>query len=720
MERRKPAYYRDMDKCVDDIIEQVGRRIVFGMPLALGKPNQLVNALYARAKQDPRIHLTIMTALSLEIPVASSELERRFLDPMVKRIWKGFVPFDYLADMRSGNLPPNVDVKEFFTKAGGYLDVPHAQQNYISSNYTHAVRDLMDNGLNVIGNIVAKRQLGSHILYSTSCNPDLVLEAMARSARERKNGRTMLIVGQVNTHLPFMYGDAVVEPAAYDMIIDNIDYDFELFCAPKAAVATADYMVGLHVSTLIKDGGTLQIGIGSLGDAIASGLILRHRQNDVYTSLVQDLEIDGRYGNLIGRLGGTGIFHEGLYGATEMLVDVFMELYKNDVIRRKVYDHKGIQALLNAGRIHEKIGPETLFALEEIGAVGPEITRPQFESLQRFGVFKDSLCWAEGRIRNGVATYSPNLADPDAKARLVENCLGEKLENGVLCHGAFFIGPKSFYNTLNEMSEAERRRFSMTGVDKVNQLYGDESLRRLQRKDGRFVNAGMMVTLLGGVVSDGLENGNIVSGVGGQYNFVSMAHALEDGRLIMMIRATRRKGCRVLSNIVFSYGHITIPRHLRDMVVTEYGIADLRGKTDREVVCALLNIADSRFQEELLARAKAAGKVPGNYRIPEPFRQNLPERLEAKLEPYRRQGLFPAFPFGTDFTEEEIVIGGALKRLKGKITGNKFMVLPGLLRNLVMRTPESQRPYLARMGLDRPGSLRERLMQAAVSYALES
>ena len=87
------------------------------------------------------------------------------------------------------------------------------------------------------------------------------------------------------------------------------------------------------------------------------------------------------------------------------------------------------------------------------------------------------------------------------------------------------------------MSEEERALFGMSGVEKVNQLYGDEVLRSLQRKDGRFVNAGMICNVLGAVASDQIEDGRVVSGIGGQYNFVSMAHALPDGRLIMMIRA---------------------------------------------------------------------------------------------------------------------------------------------------------------------------------------
>ena len=107
----------------------------------------------------------------------------------------------------------------------------------------------------------------------------------------------------------------------------------------------------------------------------------------------------------------------------------------------------------------------------------------------------------------------------------------------------------------------------------------------------------MKATLFGAAASDGLEDGRVVSGVGGQYNFVAMAHELAGARSILLLRATREAGGAVESNIVFNYGHATIPRHLRDIVVTEYGIADLRGRTDAEVAGALIAIADRRFQD---------------------------------------------------------------------------------------------------------------------------
>jgi hypothetical protein len=163
-----------------------------------------------------------------------------------------------------------------------------------------------------------------------------------------------------------------------------------------------------------------------------------------------------------------------------------------------------------------------------------------------------------------------------------------------------------------------------------------------------------------------------------------------------------------------------VPRHLRDLVVTEYGIADLRGKSDREIIASLINIADSRFQQQLLQQAKEAKKIEDSYEIPELYRYNTPQRLEEKLGLLRKQGFFPAFPFGTDFTEEELTIGKALKGLKAKMSQGMGKVGP-LSKAMTMRkVPENAMPYLKRLQLDSPGNSKERMMQKLVIYALNS
>jgi hypothetical protein len=199
-----------------------------------------------------------------------------------------------------------------------------------------------------------------------------------------------------------------------------------------------------------------------------------------------------------------------------------------------------------------------------------------------------------------------------------------------------------------------------------------------------------------------------------------MAHALEDGRSIMMIRSTKEEDGKLRSNIRWTYGHVTIPRHLRDLVVTEYGVAELRGRTDEEVIKALLEVADSRFQGQLLKQAKCAGKLSKDYNIPDYASNNLPERLESVLAQYREQGLFQAFPFGTDLTADEVVLRKALQTLKETIQWEKFH-LPRLSQvRKTIAVPHHARPYLERMALDRPKTIKERLLQRTLVYGLAS
>jgi acyl-CoA hydrolase len=278
--------------------------------------------------------------------------------------------------------------------------------------------------------------------------------------------------------------------------------------------------------------------------------------------------------------------------------------------------------------------------------------------------------------------------------------------DGPVLQAAFFLGPGEFYRALRELPEDERRLFEMTSVARVNDLYGEESLNRRQRRDARFINICMKATLSGAAVSDGLEDGRVVSGVGGQFNFVAMAHELEGARSILLLRASHESQ----SNIVFSYGHQTIPRHLRDIVVTQYGIADLRGRTDAEVAAALIAIADRRFQDRLAARAKAAGKLARDWRVPQHALGNTEERLAERLAPLARRGLLPLFPLGTDFDSEEQRLVAALLWLKSNFSMLGIAAAPP--------PRPGDLPALARMGLDKPRSLRERLLRRIVTLGL--
>jgi hypothetical protein len=147
------------------------------------------------------------------------------------------------------------------------------------------------------------------------------------------------------------------------------------------------------------------------------------------------------------------------------------------------------------------------------------------------------------------------------------------------------------------------------------------------------------------------------------------------------------------------------------MVVTEYGVADLRGRSDQDVIAALLNITDSRFQDSLLREAKGAGKLPQYYRIPELHRNNTPRALDERFVLARARGLFSEFPFGTDLTREEIVLAKALTRLKNATAGRWRKAGAVASAALSRGTPARFMPYLERMSLAKPRTSQEWLWQ---------
>jgi acyl-CoA hydrolase len=712
------AILNDVGECVDAVLRRVGPKIVLALPLGIGKPNPLANEFYRRAARDPSIDLTIITALSLSKPVARTDLERRLLEPIVERVFGNYPELEYVHGMRRGDVPPNIRIVEFFLEPGAFLDSAHAQQNYLSSNYTHVVRDVLARGVNVIAHLVAKRVTDGRTELSFGSNADVTGDLLPLVDEARKRGHDCVLVGEVHGQMPFMSGHAAIDPDRFDWLVDDERYDYELYGPPNPPIGTVDHAIGLHVSALVRDGGTLQVGIGELGDALVYALLLRHQQNAIYQEALGVLGTASG-AQLIESDGGRQPFVVGLYASTEMFIDQLLDLYRANVLRRRVYDCLPIERLLASGAITERIEPSILDKLPGAGA-GPRLTREEFLELRRHGIFRRDVEYADGRMRIPDGEWiSADLGDETARTKLAAECLGRELQNGQVLHAGFFLGPRGFYAALRELDESDRSQFGMRGVAYVNQLYGaDQELRILQRRDARFVNTTMMITMLGAAVSDGLADGRVVSGVGGQYNFVSMAHALPGARSILCVRSTRSSGGRLTSNLVWNYAHTTIPRHLRDVVITEYGVADLRGRTDQEVIAALLNVADSRFQEELLAQAKVARKIPAGYRIPDAFRNNTPARLAAAFAGHRRGGFFSEYPFGTDLTAEEIVLSRALKALQARTTGHWAKLKTLAVALLRGAPPEKHRALLHRLGLDSPTTRGERTLQRLVSLAL--
>ena len=621
----KPIFQSAAD-IADAIVAFVGKDVVLGLPIGIGKAVQVVDALYERAKTDPSISLTIFTGLTLEVPSGNSDLEKRFLAPLVRRLYSQWPTPAYANDVRQQTLPANVIVREFYLRPGAYLRNSLVQRSYTSINYSQVATELLELGVNVIANLVATRERSAG-RYSLASNPEVTLDLLPPFEVMRGQGKNVAVVGEVNRNLPYMLGDADLAAERFDFILDTGGDNFPLFPLPNRRVLPGDYAAAMHVASLVRDGGTLQVGIGSLSDAVAHCLILRHRHSEIFKGVLERLPGGTASARCQSLPFETAPFEKGLFASTELMSDA-------------------------------------LFALFEAGL----IKRPADES-----------------------------------------------DNAVI-HAGFLIGSNNLYNKLNALSEEQRQRIRMTSISSVNTVYGDEQKKRGQRRFPSFVNETMMVTLLGAAVSDALDDGRVVSGVGGQFDFVSMAHALDDAQSILMLRATRTSSGRTQSNVRWSYGHTTVPRHHRDLYVSEFGIAATRGKADSQVIEAMLGITDAAFQNELRAKAVSAGKLSSDYAVT--ASENTLENVRSVFRLDHIRPHFPDYPLGTDLTATEQGLALALEWLKTETASQS-----GKLRTILiamLRSPKSDHAAAIRhMRLDQPQGIRQRLTKFLLLHALE-
>jgi acyl-CoA hydrolase len=613
----------DAVKCAEAIVDRAGRDLRLATPIGIGKPVLLLNALYSLAEADRRLRLTIFTGLTLVRPRYRTDLERRFVAPLLDRLFATYPEPLYVEALRRDRLPPNIEINEFFLQAGAWLTNGPVQRSYTSLNYSHVARHLQRMETNVFAQLVAPGTGERSGRVSLSSNSDVTLDIIPYVTERRAAGKPVAVAGELNANLPYMPGEAEIDRAQFDAMLEPEGAPYDLFSPPKEPVSLADYAMALHAATLVKDGGTLQIGIGSFSDALAHALILRHTNNAAFRTLLDKLGTPPADGAEVAP------FEIGLYGCTEMLVDGFLALRRAGILRRRVPKPDGGEAVLHAG---------------------------------------------------------------------------------------FFVGNRAFYRELKEMPPQELAEICMTAISFTNTLSGNEGLKRAQRPHARFINTAMTVTLLGSVSSDALDDGRVVSGAGGQHDLVAMAHELEGARSIIAVRSTRRQKGRAHSNIVWAYGNATVPRHLRDIVVTEYGIADLRGKSDRDCIAAMLAVTDGAHQARFQQQAQDAGKLERSFSLPAHAATNRPDRLEGALGSARRAGLLPTFPLGTEMTEVEQTLAGALSGLRAAGPADLVRTLAAGLAS--WRLAPAERAAMERLDLAASASLRDDALRTLVVGAL--
>ncbi|MFL5689616.1 MAG: acetyl-CoA hydrolase/transferase family protein, partial [Chloroflexota bacterium] len=154
---------------------------------------------------------------------------------------------------------------------------------------------------------------------------------------------------------------------------------------------------------------------------------------------------------------------------------------------------------------------------------------------------------------------------------------------------AFLMGTQRLYDFVHDNPMVEMRP-----VDFTNDTHVIRSFSRMVS-----INSAIEVDLTGQVVADSIGH-RLYSGVGGQMDFIRGAALASEGRSIIALPSTAAGGTasRLVSSLRQGAGVVTTRAHVRT-VVTEWGVAELFGRSLRERAEALIEIAHPDFREDL-------------------------------------------------------------------------------------------------------------------------
>jgi acyl-CoA hydrolase/GNAT superfamily N-acetyltransferase len=233
-----------------------------------------------------------------------------------------------------------------------------------------------------------------------------------------------------------------------------------------------------------------------------------------------------------------------------------------------------------------------------------------------------------GQIPSAVLAALTNHHDLGIHTELLSDAVIDLVELGVvngkkktLLSGkivtSFVMGTKRLYDWVDDNPALELRPSDFTNDPAI--------IARNARMIA--INSALAVDLTGQVASDTL-GGQFFSGIGGQVDFIRGAARSAGGKPIIALPSTARGGqvSRIQTTFEAGAGVVTSRGDVH-YVVTEYGVADLWGKSVRERAMALIDIAHPEHRPELLRQAKARKYVFQDQQVPKFFPGARPETV---------------------------------------------------------------------------------------------
>jgi acyl-CoA hydrolase len=210
-----------------------------------------------------------------------------------------------------------------------------------------------------------------------------------------------------------------------------------------------------------------------------------------------------------------------------------------------------------------------------------------------------------GAIPTAIALALRDKKDLGVHTEMMTDCVVELVEAGVVTGLAkernrgkilctFMLGTERLYRFAHDNPMVEMRPCDFT-----NDTHVIRGFRRMTA-----INSAISIDLTGQVCADSI-GWHLYSGVGGQMDFIRGAALAPEGRAIIALPSTAADGrvSRITPFLAEGSGVVTTRAHVRT-VITEWGVAELHGKSIRERALELIAIAHPDFREELTAQAR--------------------------------------------------------------------------------------------------------------------
>jgi 4-hydroxybutyrate CoA-transferase len=210
-----------------------------------------------------------------------------------------------------------------------------------------------------------------------------------------------------------------------------------------------------------------------------------------------------------------------------------------------------------------------------------------------------------GAIPSAVTLFLGDKKDLGIHTEMMTNCVVDLVESGIVTGIAkernrgkivcsFMMGTQKLYRFVDDNPMVEMR-----ACDFTNDTHIIRSFRRMTA-----INSAISIDLTGQICADSI-GWHMYSGVGGQMDFMRGAALAPEGRAIIAMPATAADGrvSRITPFLAEGSGVVTTRAHART-IVTEWGVAELHGKSIRERAQELIAIAHPDFRDELTAQAR--------------------------------------------------------------------------------------------------------------------